>query len=134
MKGIKCHSGDCTFTDNNAELKDWVNKPCPVCNEIIINDSDYNALLELEKVTNIIPGFKEMQEKLLNNTSNIDGVSFDNILSDMFGNDMINNMFGNMFTNINDIKVEEEISDDEVKEETKPQEVKRKKTRRSKKS
>lgn len=80
MKGIKCHNEGCNFEDKDALLEEWVNKPCPTCNEIIMSEQDFSILEGINNFASKIPGFKEMQEALLSGIGgDINSISLDNI-------------------------------------------------------
>ena len=66
IEGIKCDNPGCDYVDtlvNVDNFKEWVNRPCPKCGEILLNDFDYKFAkfsIGISKVVNkILPKRKD---------------------------------------------------------------------------
>lgn len=62
ITGIKCDNPDCSYEDENARYEDykkWLNKPCPLCGEILLTKKDYKAVRRLKRIVAIINIFSK---------------------------------------------------------------------------
>lgn len=47
LGGIKCDSPQCFYRDEKVKIEEyeqWVNKPCPICGEILLTEDDLNTV------------------------------------------------------------------------------------------
>ncbi len=57
--GIGCDNPDCKWEDQtvtNAEMGEWLNRPCPDCGSNLLTQEDYDYLLMFMKSIELING------------------------------------------------------------------------------
>ncbi len=60
--GIKCDNPSCDYENLDLsinEYKDWIDKECPKCGEILLTESDYNVYKLLTAATSIANKLEE---------------------------------------------------------------------------
>lgn len=48
--GLKCDNPKCDYVDIGISMEDyknWVNKPCPKCGEVLLTKQDYDAVQQI---------------------------------------------------------------------------------------
>jgi len=61
IKGIKCDTKHCNYRDDNVkfeEYRQWINKPCPICNSNLLTINDYNSCVRMKNIVKIITALR----------------------------------------------------------------------------
>lgn len=57
VKGIKCDTPECNYSDmtvSSDDYLDWLNKPCPKCGANLLTQADYDFVQVLTGITDSI--------------------------------------------------------------------------------
>lgn len=53
VTGVKCDNEDCDYRDdevNQENYSEYINKPCPKCDSVLLTQEDYDAVIALESM------------------------------------------------------------------------------------
>lgn len=63
--GLKCDNPSCNYVDMSVSMedyKDWVNKPCPKCGEVLLTQQDYDTAQLILRIIDVVDKSVEANE------------------------------------------------------------------------
>lgn len=79
VSGLKCDN--CDYRDDDVKFEDYeksIGKPCPKCGESLLTQEDYDSVMKMSQVVDIINKFSDEElkeiEKNISSCKNIDDV------------------------------------------------------------